>query len=232
MKTYVFKVEIEQDNDGRWGAEIPLLPGCNAWGYTRADAMAILQEAAQEMVEVMLEYGNPISPEIEKSAIISESGVVVVTTGKFAKPFTYRINFDSKELISVEDCYGTPTNFTHPVTGNSSKLYVISDHGKPIYVGRTTRPIRDRLRDGFNPNGKHGYHGYAWRHNLCHATIDIWILEEPDEKFAETVEAEVVYLIRQEYGQWPEHQTEIHFHISEATHREMARIIVNHYRSR
>jgi len=43
VKTYVFKVEVEQDDDGRWGAEIPTLPGgCAAWGYTREEALEAL----------------------------------------------------------------------------------------------------------------------------------------------------------------------------------------------
>ena len=31
---YIFRLEVEQDDDGRWGADIPVLPGSNAWGYT------------------------------------------------------------------------------------------------------------------------------------------------------------------------------------------------------
>ena len=35
VKTYVLKAEIEQDEDGRWGATVPALAGCATWGYTR-----------------------------------------------------------------------------------------------------------------------------------------------------------------------------------------------------
>ena len=31
LKSYIFRVEIEQEEDGRWSAEIPLLPGCATW---------------------------------------------------------------------------------------------------------------------------------------------------------------------------------------------------------
>ncbi|WP_224785366.1 hypothetical protein [Pandoraea pnomenusa] len=44
----------------------------------------------------------------------------------------------------------------------------------------------------------------------------------------ETIEAEVVYLIRQA-GQWPKFQTEIHFHPSSAYHREWASTIAKRY---
>jgi hypothetical protein len=51
--------------------------------------------------------------------------------------------------------------------------------------------------------------------------------QEPDD--IETVEAEVVYLIRAA-GQWPAFQTEIHFHPSSPRHRELAEEIMSHYR--
>jgi hypothetical protein len=44
----------------------------------------------------------------------------------------------------------------------------------------------------------------------------------------ETIEAEIVFLIRQR-GQWPSHQTEIHFHPSRPYHRKAAEAIVNRY---
>ena len=58
MKTYVFNVEIEQDEDGRWGAGIPALPGCATWGYTEREALEALQEAAQAYLEDMVEAGD------------------------------------------------------------------------------------------------------------------------------------------------------------------------------
>ncbi|WP_208456081.1 hypothetical protein [Burkholderia ubonensis] len=44
----------------------------------------------------------------------------------------------------------------------------------------------------------------------------------------ETIEAEVVYLVRQA-GQWPKFQTEIHFHPSSADHRQWASTIADRY---
>ncbi len=44
----------------------------------------------------------------------------------------------------------------------------------------------------------------------------------------ETVEAEVVYRIRHA-GQWPQYQTEIHFHESKRVHRDVAASILGHY---
>jgi hypothetical protein len=44
----------------------------------------------------------------------------------------------------------------------------------------------------------------------------------------ETVEAEVVFLIRSK-GQWPLFQTEIHFHESSEQHRMIAAAIIGHF---
>lgn len=79
MKTYILPVEVEQDEDGRWAAEVPTFPGCAAWGYTREEALAVLQEGAQALIEVMLENGDPLPPGLEESAVISEGRVVAIT---------------------------------------------------------------------------------------------------------------------------------------------------------
>ncbi len=79
MKTFILTVEIEQEEDGRWSAEVPDFPGCAAWGYTREEALEALQDGAQALLEVMLEHGDPIPPQVEKTVIVTESGVVTVT---------------------------------------------------------------------------------------------------------------------------------------------------------
>ena len=70
MKTYIFNVEIEQDEDGRWGAAIPALPGCATWGYTEGEALEALQEAAQAYLEDMVEAGD-FSPDEGLAALPS-----------------------------------------------------------------------------------------------------------------------------------------------------------------
>ena len=47
MKTYVYRVELEQDDDGRWSAVVPALTGCAAWGQTADEAVEAVREAAQ-----------------------------------------------------------------------------------------------------------------------------------------------------------------------------------------
>ena len=79
MKTYIFAVEVEQEEDGRWSADVPTLPGCAAWGYTKEEALEALQEGAQAYLEVMMENDDPMPQEGEEVRVISGSEVVTVT---------------------------------------------------------------------------------------------------------------------------------------------------------
>ena len=43
-KVTQLKVELEQEEDGRWIGEVPTLPGVMAYGQTKAAALAAVQE--------------------------------------------------------------------------------------------------------------------------------------------------------------------------------------------
>jgi hypothetical protein len=94
--------------------------------------------------------------------------------------------------------------------------------------------MRSRIRAGWVAAGESGYHGYAFRHALNEAALDVWCFpadevgEAVSERYMQTVEAELVFLIRQ-HGQWPMYQTEIHFYPSEERHREVARRVFAYY---
>ena len=60
MKTYLFQVEIEQEDDGRWSAWIETLPGCAAWGHSKEEALEAIKETAQAFLEVLVEKGQCI----------------------------------------------------------------------------------------------------------------------------------------------------------------------------
>lgn len=60
MKTHVFRVEIEQDEDGRWAASCPVLPGCATWGHTQDEALRNIQEAVAAYVADLLATGDAI----------------------------------------------------------------------------------------------------------------------------------------------------------------------------
>ena len=53
-----FKVEIEQEEDGRWIAEIPELPGAMAYGASPDEARARVQALALRVVADRLEHGE------------------------------------------------------------------------------------------------------------------------------------------------------------------------------
>ena len=77
MKTYLFQVELQQENDGRWSVWIPSLPGLASWGHTKEEALRNMQDAAEAYVEDMLEAGDPIPLEAGKVDVIERPAVAV-----------------------------------------------------------------------------------------------------------------------------------------------------------
>ena len=53
-----FTVEYEQENDGRWLAEVLELPGVLAYGQTSDEAIAKAQALALRVVADRLEHGE------------------------------------------------------------------------------------------------------------------------------------------------------------------------------
>ncbi len=51
-----FTVELEQETDGRWIAEVPELPGTMCYGATREEAMAKVQALALRVIADRLEH--------------------------------------------------------------------------------------------------------------------------------------------------------------------------------
>jgi hypothetical protein len=145
-------------------------------------------------------------------------------------PERYELAFDAASF-AVKCEKGTP-RFSGIATSRKPKLYIASVNDTPVYVGVTRQPIRNRLRFGWNAAGAGGYYGYAWRHALTEAFLDIWCHDDPPSDNPgldiEIIEAEVVFLIRAA-GQWPLYQTEIHFHPSSQDHRDIAARIMARY---
>lgn len=54
----VFKVETEQEADGRWIAEVVELPGVMAYGASAAEAIARVQALALRVMADRLEHGE------------------------------------------------------------------------------------------------------------------------------------------------------------------------------
>ena len=79
MKTYVFRVEVE-DEDGRWVAEVPSLPGCATEGDSKEEALEALREAAQAYLDVMSEHGDPLPEKVQQEVLVIDSADFVAVT--------------------------------------------------------------------------------------------------------------------------------------------------------
>jgi predicted RNase H-like HicB family nuclease len=55
-----FQVELEQEDDGRWIADIPALAGVMVYGETQQQAIALVQALALRVIADKLEYGELI----------------------------------------------------------------------------------------------------------------------------------------------------------------------------
>jgi len=53
-----FRVETEREQDGRWMAEVPELPGVLAYGASESEAQARVQALALRVVADRLEHGE------------------------------------------------------------------------------------------------------------------------------------------------------------------------------
>lgn len=124
----------------------------------------------------------------------------------------YKISIIGSKFRCIE-ANGEPANqFLAPdVSDSLSKLYVVKNGCDIYYVGITITDIRKRLRGGFLAKGEHGYYGYKWKGQET-AEILIWCFPDFVKEQVESIEGELVYLIRNRTGNWPKYQMEIHFH--------------------
>ena len=53
-------IEIEREQDGRWIAELPELPGVLAYGKTRKDAISRAKALALRVIADRLEHGEEV----------------------------------------------------------------------------------------------------------------------------------------------------------------------------
>ena len=86
MKTYIFRIVLEQDEDfdgnpNGWHVYCPALVerGGSTWGKTKEEAVANIREVLEMTVESMLEHGEPIPTEPEADIQIFEGSRVAVT---------------------------------------------------------------------------------------------------------------------------------------------------------
>ena len=59
-----FQIELEQEEDGRWIAEVPDRPGVLTYGATRKEAMAAVQALALRVLADRLEHGEAVPEQL------------------------------------------------------------------------------------------------------------------------------------------------------------------------
>jgi len=64
-KTYMLPVEVQDLEDGRFLAVCPTLEGCHAEGDTISDALDNVEDMARIVIELCLEKGLPLPPELK-----------------------------------------------------------------------------------------------------------------------------------------------------------------------
>lgn len=74
VKSYIVKVQTEREEDGRWSAWAPDLPGCATWGYTEQEALTNIQEAVRGYIQTLVKNGLSIPP----SVTVTDTPVVSV----------------------------------------------------------------------------------------------------------------------------------------------------------
>ena len=77
MKTFVLKVALTEEEDGRWSASVPALPGCSSWGYSKQEALDNIKDAAEIYIEDMIESGETLPVPSDKIEVIDEPAVAV-----------------------------------------------------------------------------------------------------------------------------------------------------------
>lgn len=60
MSQTPLKIELEQEEDGRWIGEVPDLPGVLTYAKTRQEAMAAVQALAWRVLADRLEHGEAV----------------------------------------------------------------------------------------------------------------------------------------------------------------------------
>ncbi len=76
MKTFVLKVTLKEE-DGRWSAAIPALPGCSSWGYSPQEALDNIKDAAEIYIEDMIEAGEDLPAPSDDVELIDAPAIAV-----------------------------------------------------------------------------------------------------------------------------------------------------------
>ena len=149
---------------------------------------------------------------------------------KITNTTRYSISVKRDRSYNVTSPHGIK-HFVCPDTVSGQKLYLVGLDGNLHYVGITNTSMSARINMGLKANGKNGYHGYKWKSIRTPLTLDVfcWSGLGAIRKALEAIEAEVAYLCRNDTGEWPLSQTEIHFRPPSNEHKKIAKQIYEHF---
>ena len=71
MKQYRLPVIMHQpseETENKYMAEIPILPGCRAWGDTPGEALVYLQDVADKFILSYKKHGDPLPKAVEETS--------------------------------------------------------------------------------------------------------------------------------------------------------------------
>lgn len=77
MTSYLFHAEIVREDDSRWSAGVPSLPGCATWGHSREEALRNLQDAVEAYIRAVERVGGTLPKEATRQ--VTEEPVIAVT---------------------------------------------------------------------------------------------------------------------------------------------------------
>ena len=66
----MFALEIDQEEDGRWLAEVPELPGVMAYGQAREEAVAKAQSLSLRVLADRIDHGETV-PEVASKFLVT-----------------------------------------------------------------------------------------------------------------------------------------------------------------
>ena len=67
-----YRVLFEQDEDGKFTATVPELPGCISCGDTREGALENVKEAIEAYIESLQKHKEPVPPSIHEEIVTVE----------------------------------------------------------------------------------------------------------------------------------------------------------------
>jgi antitoxin HicB len=77
VRSYVFRAELIEEEDGRWSTGVPDLPGCATWGHTKEEALRNLRDAVEAYVRDVARTGADVPSSAPRK--VADEPLIAVT---------------------------------------------------------------------------------------------------------------------------------------------------------